>query len=748
MRSRKVLLPISLLVLILMLTSLVLAPVPAMAVTETDMAKVDPALVQRLETEGEAEFYVILVAQADLSGAAALETKPEKTAYVFEQLKAVADWTQRPLLAYLEGQGVTYQSMYIENMIRVEAGLQVVQALAARPEVDRIVSPPDARPDPTFVSMTPAERVATVEWNVARIHAPEAWGMGYDGDGMVVASNDTGVEYTHPALVGKYRGNLGGGNFDHNYNWWDGPGGYQYPHDYDEHGTHTTGTMVGDDDAGNQIGVAPGAQWIACGGLGGTDPLDCFQFFLTPWDLNGQNPDPAKAPDAINNSWYDPSGFDYRPIIQALNAAGIAVIKSAGNQGAACSTITNPGYVPEIITTGAFAQGDIIAGFSSRGPTSNYGQTILKPEVAAPGVNIRSSVPGGGYEGGWQGTSMAAPHSTALVALIWNAAPCLRGDVPATKQIMMETAEPMIDAQCPPFVDHPNNVWGWGILDAEAAVQAASDYCGCEAPDIDYVWSNSPVELGEPMQFEVQLTAGTEPLSYSWNMDGPGNGVGLDTPTPVFTYTSPGIYTPTVTVVNVCGSAEAALTVEVTCEPPAVIGLVSDSPVELGQPMHLEVQVTGSEPFTYTWDMAGPGESSGLDTATPVFTYTEPGIYTPTVTVENACGSDSGELAVEVICDPPVATFASNSPVTIGEPIAFTALVSGTEPLTYTWSFGGPGRGTGLDTPTPVFTYTAYGSFTAVLTVTNPCGMDIFSDAVQVLPQTIYLPILFKGAGG
>ena len=159
-------------------------------------------------------------------------------------------------------------------------------------------------------------------------------------------------------------------------------GGYQYPRDYDGHGTHTTGTMVGDDGGANQIGVAPGAQWIACGGLGGTDPLDCFEFFLAPWDLNGQYPDPAMAPDSINNSWYDPSGFDYRPIIQTLNAAGVAVIKSAGNGGSGCSTVTNPGYVPEIIATAAFDSSDTIASFSSRGPTSNYGETILKPEVA------------------------------------------------------------------------------------------------------------------------------------------------------------------------------------------------------------------------------------------------------------------------------------------------------------------------------------------------------------------------------
>ena len=119
------------------------------------------------------------------------------------------------------------------------------------------------------------------------------------------------------------------------------------------------GTMVGDDGGANQVGVAPGARWIACASMS----LECFEFFLAPWDLNGQYSDPSKAPDAIHNSWYDPSPFDYRPIIQNLNAAGIAVIKSAGNEGSECSTITNPGYVPEIISTAAFDVLDTIAGF-------------------------------------------------------------------------------------------------------------------------------------------------------------------------------------------------------------------------------------------------------------------------------------------------------------------------------------------------------------------------------------------------
>jgi subtilisin family serine protease len=449
--------------------------VTSAAPTQPDWSKVEPTLMAALDAQGEAGFYVILTVQADLSGAAALKTKVEKTTYVFEHLKAVADQTQGPLLDYLRAQGVEGKSYYIENMIKVQrASRAVVEALVARPDVAQIMPLPAAQHDPV-IQETPEQSPLAIEWNITRVKAPQVWALGYHGEGMVVGDNDTGLQYNHPALVGKYRGNLGGGNFDHNYNWWNGLGS-NVPSDSDGHGTHTAGTMVGDDGAGNQIGVAPGAKLIACGALFNSDPVECFEWFLAPWNLLGQNPDPSKAPDAVNNSWYDNSGYNYRPIIQSLNAAGIAVIKSAGNWGSACNTISPPGNVPEIISTAAFSNGDAIASFSSRGPSSTYGQTILKPEVAAPGVSVRSSYPTNTYTY-MSGTSMAAPHSTASVALIWNAAPCLQGDVPTTKQIMMETAESKISAQCPPFVDHPNDVWGWGILDELAAVQAAQAYC-------------------------------------------------------------------------------------------------------------------------------------------------------------------------------------------------------------------------------------------------------------------------------
>ena len=324
---------------------------------KADWSKVDQRVLDQIDANGMAEFHVVMAVQADLSGAAELDTKVEKTTYVYNLLTRTAAQTQAPLLGFLQAEGVTYESYYIYNMIVVTAGRSTVEWLASRPEVARIVPPPFTQPEPvthdivssgehTVVlpktsAFEPASRGESVELNLIRVNADEAWAMGFHGEGMVVAGNDTGVSYTHPALVNQYRGNLGGGNFNHNYNWWGGAGS-PAPVDGDGHGTHTMGTMVGDDGGANQIGMAPGAKWIACAGLGGADTVECFEFFLAPWDLNHQNPDPTKAPDAINNSWYDTSGYDYRPIIQNLNAAGVAVIKSAGNWGPGCSTISPP----------------------------------------------------------------------------------------------------------------------------------------------------------------------------------------------------------------------------------------------------------------------------------------------------------------------------------------------------------------------------------------------------------------------
>ena len=475
---------------------LVLAVLTARAgVPENWQDKVDPRLLQGAPATN--EFLVILSEQADLSGATALKTKAAKGRYVFERLTEVAQRTQQPLLKTLQEKKLEYQPFWVANMICVRGDLPAIQSLAQRADTARIVAN-SANRVPDLLPVTAAPRItSSVEWNLSQVHAPDVWALGYTGQGVVVGGQDTGYQWNHPALINHYRG-WDGTNANHNYNWHDAihgpnphntgdnPCGYNLtaPCDDNSHGTHTMGTMVGDDGAGNQIGMAPGAKWIGCRNMErgwGTSAtyLECFQWFLAPTDLNDQNPDPSKAPDVINNSWYSDASegttnlFVFQTAVENLRAAGVVVVVSAGNEGSGCSTITSPAIYDASFSVGATDSGDNIASFSSRGPVTVDGSNRLKPDVSAPGVNIRSSVPVNSYAGGWSGTSMAGPHVVGLVALLLSAHPELRGHVDTIEHIIESSAVPRTDSQsCGdiPGTDVPNNTYGWGRVDALAAL--------------------------------------------------------------------------------------------------------------------------------------------------------------------------------------------------------------------------------------------------------------------------------------
>ena len=459
-----------------------IAAPPQAAPEPGPLAPIDPYLFELIKAEGQARFDVVLKLQADLSGAAQISGKVAKGEYVYHALTAVAAETQAPLIQALKAHGTSYRSFWIQNMVRVWGGTDLLLEIAARPDVAAINYEYPAVPDqdagttrrvPTLSSAT--TRAETIEWNILRVNADDVWGMGITGEGAVIGDLDTGVQWDHPALKLHYRGCQDDActTVDHNYNWYESPAGSQVPYDTGNHGTHTMGTIVGDDGAGNQIGMAPGAEWIACPGIGSplVGPFECFEFFLAPTKLDGTEPRPDLAPHVISNSWSS-SGTDYHAAIQALYAAGIFYSKSGGNTGSACNTITNPGQWPEVTAAAAFSSSDAIASFSSRGPVYLGHDAVMKPDIAAPGVNVRSSVPNNLYSL-MSGTSMACPHVTGAVALLISANPELAGQIDILQKLLKQAAEPKIDAQCTPYVDHPNDVWGWGILDVYDAVVAA-----------------------------------------------------------------------------------------------------------------------------------------------------------------------------------------------------------------------------------------------------------------------------------
>jgi serine protease AprX len=464
--------------------------------------KLSPALRADLAAGEETTFLVMLAEQADLSHVAALSTKEAKGRAVYDALRDTAWRTQASLRAQLDAQGVPYRGFYVVNMLAVQGDARLALTLAAHPQVARLEANPSVRanlpdswsqqgavPGAPFAELEPAG----LEWGVRNINADDVWALGYTGQGIVVAGQDTGYDWDHPALKGQYRG-WDGATVNHDFNWHDaihsggGDCGADSPEPCDDHGhgTHTMGTIVGDDGGDNQIGVAPGAQWIGCRNMDqgvGTPATyaECFEFFLAPYPVDGDpmtDGDPSLAPHVINNSWSCPpsEGCDpdsLRTIVENVRAAGIVVVVSAGNSGSGCGTVNAPPARHDAsFTIGATDSSNRIASFSSRGPVIADEGNRPKPDVSAPGVGVRSSLRGGSY-GSKSGTSMAAPHVSGLVVLLWSSAPNLIGDVETTEKIVQETARPVVNSTCGGDADgHPNNVYGWGIVDALAAVQA------------------------------------------------------------------------------------------------------------------------------------------------------------------------------------------------------------------------------------------------------------------------------------
>jgi uncharacterized repeat protein (TIGR01451 family) len=474
----------------------------------TPPANVTARAWQATNADATVDLIVTAPGFPDLSPARALPTKEAKTKFVVDALTAHATTAQAQLRADLATLEKTFASLWITNQIVVRAATRAdVQWLAARTDVQRVDVDVQSKGvedvkrgawagEGVFSPPSTLYTPLSVEWGVLRVNAPQVWAMGHTGQGIVVANLDTGVRWDHAALKPKYRG-WNGSTADHNYNWFDAaPNGSDpaspIPVDVNGHGTHTVGTSNGDDGLGNQIGVAPGAQWIACRNMAGPSGIgsvarytSCFQFALAPTDVNGNNPDPDKSADITSNSWgCDPSfgeiGCDVPTalvtVTQVLRDAGVMVVASAGNDGNACRTVINaPATLDQSFSIGATDSGNGIAGFSSRGPSSLTGKT--KPDVVAPGVGVRSATFESTNSYGFKsGTSMAAPHVAGIVALLWSAAPWLRGDVPATEAILRETATPMTNAiTCfgTPGTAIPNNTFGHGLINAQAAVTTA-----------------------------------------------------------------------------------------------------------------------------------------------------------------------------------------------------------------------------------------------------------------------------------
>lgn len=402
---------------------------------------------------------------------------------VIAELQKKAQQTQSPILAILnQSEKVQYNSIrpyWVVNIIYAKVQKEVIEILSldnriAMIDINSILELDEYQNESIHQNTAMPVVPNGIEPGLAAINAPAMWALGYTGYGSKVLSMDTGVDPTHPALANQYYGNKVGDDLA----WYDYNNPNSAPNDCGDHGTHTIGTMVGLDKTTNDtIGVAFQAQFMAAQaicGFGSSDNLASFQWALDP---DGDSTTFTDMPDVINNSWQDPSvsgtqcwttNNPYRDLFIALEAAGVAVVFSAGNGGPDSLTITPPKNI-NLDTVNVFCVAAVngnfssfpIASFSSIGPSvcGGTGSLLIKPEVAAPGQSVRSCEPNNTY-GTKSGTSMAAPHVAGALLLLRQAFPNLH-----SRDLKMALFQSAVDLGDP----GEDNTFGNGIIDVYAA---------------------------------------------------------------------------------------------------------------------------------------------------------------------------------------------------------------------------------------------------------------------------------------
>jgi len=440
-------------------------------------------LIDKLNQASNLEYIRVLCLLKDRVDVNALDkylydinaTPQERAFIVITSLQDKANQTQTRLKNFLNAKLNTnelksYESFWITNMIMVEATKSLIFELANHPDIDLIDIDAFLKLEPYTFEGTAPENIEGTETGLKVIGADKLWRIGITGDGRLVMGIDTGVEGSHPAFNTRWRGNFAPANQA----WFDPETNTTFPTDCDNHGTHTMGTMCGRQGS-DTIGVAFEAQWIAaktiCSSPHTSKSISAFQWAMNP---DGNPTTIHDMPDVINNSWYDPNSTStqctgiYKTTLDAVEAAGIAVVFSAGNQGPNPSTITSPKNI-NTNEVNVFCVGNIngntvgypIANSSSRGPSTcgGTGSLLIKPEVVAPGTNVRSAIRGGAY-GLMSGTSMASPHVAGAVALLKQAFPNLTG-----KQIKLALYNTAVDLGSP----GEDNTYGKGLIDVYAA---------------------------------------------------------------------------------------------------------------------------------------------------------------------------------------------------------------------------------------------------------------------------------------
>ncbi|MFF3950685.1 S8 family serine peptidase [Streptomyces sp. NPDC001902] len=508
------------------------APGPVKAGRE----KIDPTLLRRMDAvrargEGRIEAAVVLRDRAGLPGQAA------DPGAVRDELTRSARSVQSPVVDLVESRGdQVLNTFWLKNMVLVKVTPQTLQELASLAPVDHII--------PNFtLQAPPAEPDKDAEATRAAAAAPSTWGLtkigvdkvraeqGPTGEGVRVAVLDTGVDIDHPDLAGKLTTD-DAKDPAHPGGWLEFSGTGEpvasRPHDSSYHGTHVAGTIAGGDASGTAIGVAPGADLMA--GLiipGGSGTLAQviagMEWAIAPYDAEGR---PAGEPADVVSMSLGAEGYADELIEPTRNIyrAGVFPSFAIGNQ--CVSGSASPGNVYEAVSVGATDDADDVADFSCGevvdrsdwiDAPAEWPQSYVVPDVSAPGVDVLSTLPGGEY-GLLSGTSMATPHVSGTVALMLQARPGLTVD----DALGILTGTSFFDQR---YGARPNPRYGWGRIDAYAAVKEAALRSGVRGTVKDtrtgrplagvtvaLTGTGRTVTTGADGRFELRLAAGTHEL--------------------------------------------------------------------------------------------------------------------------------------------------------------------------------------------------------------------------------------------
>ncbi len=433
-------------------------------------------------------------------------------------LRGQAERSQKDLLAFLSANGATdIRSLWIINAVAATVPPDLIPVLSARPDVESVE--PDATvtqppPPPAPASEEPrTKQAAPLTWNIAEVDPAPVWNLGFQGQGVVVATMDSGVDPDHPELMPRWRG---GAN-----SWFDTHGVYPTPHDSSGHGTQVMGIILAGNASGQSVGMAPQARWIAVRIFNNQGQSTWagihlgFQWLLDP----DGNPATDDAPDVVNNSWglseYAGECRDeFTADVLALKAAGMAVVFAAGNSGPAPGSSLSPANGQGGFGVGAVDRTLAVAFFSSRGPSPCPGHGPY-PNLTAPGVSVPTTdLTLGGVDTGYgeaTGTSFAAGHAAGAMALLLSAFPGLPPD--RLEAALDGSARDLGPAG-------PDDDYGNGLLDASAAYNALvqEGEIPCVPPGVEIFQAEGAV-VGQPVDFTAMVSGGAPPFTYDWNLD-------------------------------------------------------------------------------------------------------------------------------------------------------------------------------------------------------------------------------------